>query len=227
MRTARPSHSRRLAASGRGGVRAGTVGHGEGNGRPGVGRRTRGTPRARLAPASTPRARSRSADPASHSIERTIRPSTDRPRTRRRPGRRPGRRPPRTGSSSRTRSCGTPRGRTPVRRAWTSRFASQWGRNRTGRRRVRVRQRRTGRSTSSPPASSRYVDKVRGAPRPRFSVGDVHSGPRRDVLPGRGPECPQVRADKVLEALRLGRVVGPDPVLGQAEPVGAASLPGA
>ena len=84
-------------------------------------------------------------------------------------------------------------GRMPVRRAWTSRLASQCGRNRTGAGVLRIRHGAPARSTSARPSSSRYSDAASAPSPPAWRRLTGIAGPRRDVPPRRRPECPQVR----------------------------------
>ena len=60
---------------------------------------------------------------------------------------------------------------------------------------------------------------------PRLASVAADAGPRRDVPPRRRPERPQVRPNEVGQALVLGGVRRPDPVLREGEPVRAAALP--
>ena len=56
---------------------------------------------------------------------------------------------------------------------------------------------------------------------------DAHPGPVGDVRPRRRPERAEVAADEVFPRLELGELrLRPDPLLGEAEEVGPAPLPG-
>ena len=117
-------------------------------------------------------------------------------------------------------------GRSWVRRAWTSRLASQVDRNRGGAGVPGSGRGASGRSNSSPPRSSRNrrgPDPLQHRPQP----GQGQAGPGAQVGQGRRPEPGQVAADQVLEGLvGVGRP-GAEPVGGQAVQVGPAPLPGA
>ena len=148
-------------------------------------RRRREMPPARLRSRSTSR---RSPAPTFAHSSSTIAAVDERPR-RPPPGRRRGTRPPRTGSSSRTRGCGTPAGGCPVRRACTSRFASQCGRNRTGAGVSASGSGCAGQVDELGPGRDAIGDEVQALPSP-LQVGDVDPGPRTrcpSTAPARTP----------------------------------------
>ena len=156
----------------------------------------------------------------------TIRPSSNTipPRRPRRPGRSRRRRVLRREDARPVHS-----GSSPVRRASrTSRFASQWGRNRQGAGVAGSGSGPSGRSRSGRPSSLRYSTTADGV---RTGLlhdrGEWDARPRRDIAPGRRSERAQVRPHQVDEAFSSVGVAWPHPILGQREAIGATPLPGA
>ena len=111
-----------------------------------------------------------------------------------------------------------------MRRACTSRLASQVPRKRTRRGRVRVgqRARRGGRAARRRPRSGTAQLEAR---EDGGELGRGEAGEGGDILDRGGPEAAEVAADEVILRVLAGDVRGREPVGGQAVEVRAAALP--